>query len=80
LHLIKEYHKNALQIKEEGNSYFKAGDYEAALVSYTKALKLYPSDDKDKERLQNKATVYKNRAACYLKLVSILYVEIIHQA
>lgn len=67
----KEFHQNALALKEEGNNYFKKGDYEAALVNYTKALKLYPSEEKDKERLRDKATVYKNRAACHLKLVSI---------
>ncbi|XP_031572877.1 protein unc-45 homolog B-like [Actinia tenebrosa] len=66
--MAEEFHQNALALKEEGNDYFKKGDYEAALVNYTKALNLYSSGDKDKERLQDKATVLKNRAACHLKL------------
>ncbi|XP_006119674.2 protein unc-45 homolog B [Pelodiscus sinensis] len=48
------------QLKEEGNKYFQAGDYENAINSYTKAMKL----SKDKS-LQ--AVLYRNRAACFLK-------------
>ncbi|XP_048589916.1 protein unc-45 homolog A isoform X3 [Nematostella vectensis] len=60
--------KSAVEIKEEGNKYFKAGDYEAALSSYAAALKLYSGDEKDKEKQKEKAVIYKNRAACQLKL------------
>uniref|UniRef100_A0A8C8VLD5 Unc-45 myosin chaperone B n=1 Tax=Pelusios castaneus TaxID=367368 RepID=A0A8C8VLD5_9SAUR len=48
------------QLKEEGNKYFQANDYENAIHSYTKAMKL----TKDKS-LQ--AVLYRNRAACFLK-------------
>ncbi|KFO98487.1 Protein unc-45 B, partial [Calypte anna] len=48
------------QLKEEGNKYFQANDYEKAVQSYTRAMKL----NKDKA-LQ--AVLYRNRAACYLK-------------
>ncbi|KFO93611.1 Protein unc-45 B, partial [Buceros rhinoceros silvestris] len=48
------------QLKEEGNKYFQASDYEKAIHSYTQALKL----NKDKA-LQ--AVLYRNRAACFLK-------------
>ncbi|KAJ7309001.1 hypothetical protein JRQ81_008285 [Phrynocephalus forsythii] len=52
--------EDAVQLKEEGNKYFQAGDYENAIQSYSKALKL----SKDKS-LQ--AVLYRNRAACFLK-------------
>ncbi|KFQ32375.1 Protein unc-45 B, partial [Merops nubicus] len=48
------------QLKEEGNKYFQANDYEKAVQSYTQAIKL----NKDKA-LQ--AVLYRNRAACFLK-------------
>ncbi|XP_019367062.1 PREDICTED: protein unc-45 homolog B isoform X1 [Gavialis gangeticus] len=48
------------QLKEEGNTYFQANDYENAIKRYTKAIKL----TKDKS-LQ--AVLYRNRAACFLK-------------
>ncbi|KFV99571.1 Protein unc-45 B, partial [Eurypyga helias] len=48
------------QLKEEGNKYFQAGNYEKAVQSYTQAIKL----NKDKA-LQ--AVLYRNRAACFLK-------------
>uniref|UniRef100_A0A8B9BGX5 Protein unc-45 homolog B n=1 Tax=Anser brachyrhynchus TaxID=132585 RepID=A0A8B9BGX5_9AVES len=49
-----------IQLKEEGNKYFQASDYEKAAQSYTQAIKL----SKDKA-LQ--AVLYRNRAACFLK-------------
>uniref|UniRef100_A0A670K023 Protein unc-45 homolog B n=1 Tax=Podarcis muralis TaxID=64176 RepID=A0A670K023_PODMU len=51
---------NASQLKEEGNKYFQGNDYENAIKSYTKALKVA----KDKS-LQ--AVLFRNRAACFLK-------------
>ncbi|XP_053310788.1 protein unc-45 homolog B [Spea bombifrons] len=48
------------QLKEEGNKYFQANDYDQAIDSYTKAIKLV----KDKKVL---AVLYRNRSACYLK-------------
>ncbi|NXA54132.1 UN45B protein, partial [Nothocercus julius] len=52
--------EDPIQLKEEGNKYFQASDYEKAVQSYTQALKL----NKDKA-LQ--AVLYRNRAACFLK-------------
>ncbi|KAK3759084.1 hypothetical protein RRG08_010697 [Elysia crispata] len=49
-------------LKEQGNSHFKAGDYESALKCYAEALHDGPVKDSEK------AVVYKNRAACHLKL------------
>uniref|UniRef100_A0A8C1MQA5 Unc-45 myosin chaperone A n=1 Tax=Cyprinus carpio TaxID=7962 RepID=A0A8C1MQA5_CYPCA len=48
-------------LREEGNNHFKAGDVEQALICYTKALKI--SDCRSEN-----AVLYRNRAACYLKL------------
>ncbi|NXY51072.1 UN45B protein, partial [Ceuthmochares aereus] len=52
--------EDPIQLKEEGNKYFQASDYEKAVQSYTQAIKL----NKDKV-LQ--AVLYRNRAACFLK-------------
>lgn len=48
-------------LREEGNNYFKAGDVQNALSCYTKALKI--SDGQS-----DSGVLYRNRAACYLKL------------
>lgn len=48
-------------LREEGNSHFKAGDVQQALSCYTKALKI--SDCQSES-----AVLYRNRAACYLKI------------
>ncbi|CAN0394828.1 protein unc-45 homolog B [Lampetra fluviatilis] len=49
------------QLREEGNGFFKAGDFSSAISCYSKAIKVCqtPSD---------LATLYRNRAACYLKM------------
>lgn len=52
----------AAQLKEEGNRHFQRQDYKAATKSYSQALKL----TKDKALL---AILYRNRAACGLKMV-----------
>ncbi|XP_044312102.1 protein unc-45 homolog B isoform X1 [Varanus komodoensis] len=52
--------EDPVQLKEEGNRYFQANDFENAIKSYTRALKV----NKDKP-LQ--ALLYRNRAACFLK-------------
>ncbi|RXM95609.1 Protein unc-45-like B [Acipenser ruthenus] len=52
--------EDPIQLKDEGNTYFQANDYENAIQSYTNALKL----SKDKKLL---GILYRNRAACYLK-------------
>uniref|UniRef100_G3VJY5 Protein unc-45 homolog B n=1 Tax=Sarcophilus harrisii TaxID=9305 RepID=G3VJY5_SARHA len=54
---------DAVQLKEEGNKYFQNQNYEEASKSYSQALKL----TKDKALL---ATLYRNRAACGLKMES----------
>ncbi|XP_058139153.1 protein unc-45 homolog B isoform X2 [Dasypus novemcinctus] len=54
---------DAVQLKEEGNRHFQLQDYKAATKSYSQALKL----TKDKALL---ATLYRNRAACGLKMES----------
>ncbi|XP_062847281.1 protein unc-45 homolog A [Trichomycterus rosablanca] len=48
-------------LREEGNSLFKNGDVQGALSCYTKALKL-------SDCASQSAVLYRNRAACYLKL------------
>ncbi|KAM9209863.1 protein unc-45 homolog B isoform 1-T1 [Dugong dugon] len=55
----------AVQLKEEGNQHFQVQDYKAAENSYSQALKL----TKDKALL---ATLYRNRAACALKMESYI--------
>lgn len=52
-----------IQLKEEGNKYFQAGEVDKAIESYSNAIKLC----KDKKAL---AVIYRNRSACYLKKVS----------
>ncbi|XP_068124807.1 protein unc-45 homolog B [Hyperolius riggenbachi] len=52
--------EDPVQLKEDGNKYFKENDYEQAIDCYSKALKL----EKDKK---TQAVLYRNRSACYLK-------------
>ncbi|GFO40405.1 unc-45-like protein a [Plakobranchus ocellatus] len=49
-------------LKEKGNEYFKSGDYDRALSCYAKAL------ESGSMKNLEKAVVYKNRAACHLKV------------
>ncbi|KAG5273944.1 hypothetical protein AALO_G00157460 [Alosa alosa] len=53
--------QDAAALREEGNNLFKTGDFQGALCSYTKALKLTESKS-------DNAILYRNRSACYLKL------------
>jgi len=62
--------RGALDLKSEGNAHFKDEKYELAAACYTQALKLLSKDEKDKEKLKDRGVILKNRAACYLKLVS----------
>ncbi|XP_043855980.1 protein unc-45 homolog B isoform X2 [Dromiciops gliroides] len=55
--------EDAVRLKEEGNKYFQNQNYEEASKSYSQALML----TKDKALL---ATLYRNRAACGLKMES----------
>ncbi|XP_059128406.1 protein unc-45 homolog A [Peromyscus eremicus] len=52
---------SAEQLRKEGNELFKCGDYEGALTAYTQALSLGATP-------QDQAILYRNRAACHLKL------------
>ena len=51
-----------LKLKEEGNKAFNEGDWDMALSCYTQAIQLLDSDNVDK------AILFKNKAAVYLKL------------
>ena len=51
-----------IKLKQEGNQAFAEGDWDKALSLYTAAIKLSDSDNADK------AVLYKNKAAVYLKL------------
>lgn len=66
-------HQGALDLKTEGNQYFKEEKYELAASCYTQALKLFTPEEKDKGKLKDRGVILKNRAACYLKLVSIIH-------
>lgn len=61
-------HQGALDLKTEGNQYFKEEKYELAASRYTQALKLFTPEEKDKGKLKDRGVILKNRAACYLKL------------
>lgn len=52
-----------IQLKDEGNKHFQAGDIDKAIDSYTDAIKVC----KDNKVL---AVIHRNRSACYLKKVS----------
>lgn len=52
---------NPVTLKEQGNQCFKDGKFADALSFYMKALKLEPKE-------VDKAVLYKNQAACFLKL------------
>ncbi|KAM6931263.1 protein unc-45 homolog B [Xenentodon cancila] len=49
-----------IQLKDEGNKFFQAGDIEKAIECYTNAIKVC----KDKKV---SAVIHRNRSACYLK-------------
>ncbi len=55
-----------VQLKEEGNKHFQAGEIDKAIECYTKAIK----SCKDKKAL---AVIYRNRAVCFLKKVRTVY-------
>ncbi|XP_059570442.1 protein unc-45 homolog A [Alligator mississippiensis] len=56
------------QLRAQGNELFQAGDYEAALAAYTRALGLC-------DRAPERAVLHRNRAACHLKLEDYLQAE-----
>ncbi|XP_046545728.1 dynein axonemal assembly factor 4-like isoform X2 [Haliotis rubra] len=59
---LSEEEKNPLWLRDKGNEFFKAGDYQAAVNAYTHAI-----------RLRNQMPgLYSNRAACHLKLRNLI--------
>uniref|UniRef100_A0A8C6VUS7 Protein unc-45 homolog B n=1 Tax=Nothobranchius furzeri TaxID=105023 RepID=A0A8C6VUS7_NOTFU len=52
--------EDPVQLKDEGNKHFQAGDIDKAIECYTNAIKVC----QDKKVL---AVIYRNRSACYLK-------------
>lgn len=56
-------HKTSIQLKEDGNTAFKRGDWEMAADYYTKALGLCQDAEKDLRH-----TLYRNRASARLHL------------
>lgn len=54
-----------IQLKDEGNKHFQAGDIDKAMECYTGAINVC----KDKKVL---AVIHRNRSACYLKKVRSL--------
>lgn len=52
-----------VQLKDEGNKYFQAGDIDKAIEFYSNAIKVCA----DKKLL---AVIHRNRSACHLKKVS----------
>lgn len=52
-----------VQLKDEGNKHFQAGEFDKAVECYSDAIKVCA----DKKLL---AVIHRNRSACYLKKVS----------
>ena len=53
-----------MRLKETGNKEFKEGNYDLAIDTYTKALKICPLiENKDR------SVLYSNRSICFLKIV-----------
>ncbi|RZF48427.1 hypothetical protein LSTR_LSTR011380 [Laodelphax striatellus] len=59
---LKNIADEVIRLKEDGNKSFKESDWKEAVSHYSKAIKLLIGDSPDK------AVLYKNRAAAYLKL------------
>ncbi|XP_061624026.1 protein unc-45 homolog B [Phyllopteryx taeniolatus] len=60
LNLKRSKMGDPIQLKDEGNNHFQAGDIDKAIECYTKAINVC----QDKKVL---AVIYRNRSACYLK-------------
>lgn len=57
------------EMRREGNEHFQAGRYAEALAAYTRALGL-AAPEAEAEAASQRALLFRNRAACQLKLVS----------
>ncbi|KAG8145322.1 hypothetical protein E2320_013653 [Naja naja] len=60
------------ELRQEGNEYFQAGRYAEALVAYARALDLPEAGPEASQR----ALLYRNRAACHLKLEDYAQAEV----
>eukprot|EP00960_Hanusia_phi_P018395 542297-Hanusia_phi.AAC.3 len=58
----QEAMQRARSLKEDGNKYFAAYDYDNAVAMYTEAIETAPDGEKEK------AVFYNNRATCYFKM------------
>jgi len=65
----KGQYKEMLELKEEGNSFFRSGDYLKAAATYTKAIKA--AADHGIENDAKLAPIYSNRSASFLKLSKV---------
>ncbi|XP_070534226.1 protein unc-45 homolog B-like [Ptychodera flava] len=55
--------EDPLKLKEEGNNFFKGGKFLDAINAYSRAIEVCPKDNQN-----DRAVLFKNRAACYLKM------------
>jgi len=67
LNFVKKNVPRAELAKLEGNAFFKKGNMDAAIKSYTEGLNSI-DDDSDSEKKAMKADLYAKRAACYVQL------------
>lgn len=54
---LEENYKKAIECKQEGNIFVQQKQWDKAIVSYSRAIRLFPHD----------AAFYANRALCHLK-------------
>ena len=57
--------KTPLSLKEEGNTFFAAKEFEKAIQAYAQAISVLRESGQDNTLL---STLYSNRCACYLGL------------
>lgn len=65
---LNEKFNSACDIKLEGNTQYNSSNWEEAIFSYTKALEICPL-----KFTAERSKFYSNRAACYMKIVSFLF-------
>ena len=63
-----QLHEDIAHVKDEGNTYFRAGDFLKAAGSYTKAIK---AGGKEAAERVEFAPIYSNRSASFLKLSKV---------
>jgi len=67
LNFVKKNIPRAELAKLEGNAFFKKGNMDAAIKSYSEGINTI-EDESDQEKKAMKADLYANRAACYIQL------------